>query len=764
MWVRNFKVSTTKVFNSLQFSISKTKLGSQNIGAIAFVKRGRPLLKHMINMIHIMGGNKSPNWVRTCIYFLRVCNLLYDKQGAAGVVKYLKAASVILQQVCAGHKLPDMNGLGVRISRSKSGLPRIIPAHHRKMIMQGDSRVIKWYLTFFSLYRDIFFVGNLKLSTITNPSNASGVMFEMYAFIKAMKALYFHAEDLQFKHSTPLNMFYTAGPQTSRPGMNFNSSPASVLRSKNLIEQDEVLLTSFRALAQVTNKSLLTFWDSLNFTWLNPGISFKVKGTYLGKLHIKEEAAGKVRVFAMVDPWTQWVLKPLHQKLFDVLKRIPSDGTFNQLKPLKRIPWGEVPLYSFDLSAATDRLPLALQIEILNQIYGSGFGTHWGQFLVHREYQTPSLKVLGKIPIPKDYPKAVKYACGQPMGALSSWAMLALTHHFIVHYCAWISGVVPINKPFTQYAVLGDDIVIWNKTVAKRYLSTLKGLGVEVGLAKSVLSPHGEGLEFAKRTIIHGKDVSPIPFKEQCAAHRTVSSAIQFQNQHGLTSLELLRFLGYGYRVNPNTINRVNIALNIARLIPTTVDALFSIFIKRDSYFGTSLVRSQLMHGELCSLLQVQMGQLIPTIKDLSSKLSAWFIGEQVNSIGPWKSTASAVTVELNKDKVLKDLADLDFALKSLQLSLPWVTSACEYYSSWISTVAPLEQYPFFDKEIPAAANHVFNAVDTVSKIQVDHYISPHLVKSASDSPSMKESRAKLKLWNRWSNAYLRTNMPIINN
>lgn len=32
----------------------------------------------------------------------------------------------------------------------------------------------------------------------------------------------------------------------------------------------------------------------------------------LGQLAIKEEAAGKVRVFAMVDVWTQSALKPLH--------------------------------------------------------------------------------------------------------------------------------------------------------------------------------------------------------------------------------------------------------------------------------------------------------------------------------------------------------------------------------------------------------------------------------------------------------------------
>jgi hypothetical protein len=78
----------------------------------------------------------------------------------------------------------------------------------------------------------------------------------------------------------------------------------------------------------------------------------------------------------MVDPLTQWVLKPLHDYLFNALKRIPYDGTFNQLKPLTRIPYGKVPLYSFDLSAATDRLPLKLQVIILESIFSKDVAHH----------------------------------------------------------------------------------------------------------------------------------------------------------------------------------------------------------------------------------------------------------------------------------------------------------------------------------------------------------------------------------------------------
>jgi hypothetical protein len=39
----------------------------------------------------------------------------------------------------------------------------------------------------------------------------------------------------------------------------------------------------------------------------------------LGRLSLKEEAAGKIRVFAMVDAFTQWALYPLHMKILSTI-------------------------------------------------------------------------------------------------------------------------------------------------------------------------------------------------------------------------------------------------------------------------------------------------------------------------------------------------------------------------------------------------------------------------------------------------------------
>ena len=57
----------------------------------------------------------------------------------------------------------------------------------------------------------------------------------------------------------------------------------------------------------------------------------------LGRLGLKEEAAGKVRVFAMVDPFTNWLLKPLHKMIFRYLANIDQDGTFDQVAPVNRL-------------------------------------------------------------------------------------------------------------------------------------------------------------------------------------------------------------------------------------------------------------------------------------------------------------------------------------------------------------------------------------------------------------------------------------------
>jgi len=85
---------------------------------------------------------------------------------------------------------------------------------------------------------------------------------------------------------------------------------------------------------------------------------------------------------------------------------------------------GKTRFWSFDLSAATDRLPLSIQATIVSQYLtgaDSPLGPAWAKVLVARKYLLPNPPEHKSL---KDYygmvDSYVYYAVGQPMGALSS--------------------------------------------------------------------------------------------------------------------------------------------------------------------------------------------------------------------------------------------------------------------------------------------------------------------------------------------------------
>lgn len=96
-------------------------------------------------------------------------------------------------------------------------------------------------------------------------------------------------------------------------------------------------------------------------------------GCHLGQLSLKEEPAGKMRVFAIVDAWTQSLFQPLHDFLFLILDKFPNDGKKDQGLSFKRA-CQKATMYNccfgYDLSAATDRLPILLQEAILTSLIG----------------------------------------------------------------------------------------------------------------------------------------------------------------------------------------------------------------------------------------------------------------------------------------------------------------------------------------------------------------------------------------------------------
>lgn len=99
---------------------------------------------------------------------------------------------------------------------------------------------------------------------------------------------------------------------------------------------------------------------------------------HLGRIAILDEARGKKRLIGITDYWTQILFKPLHDAIYSQLNKLDSDGTRDQLRPLERVlkylgvhslkDLGNKRVQSLDLSAATDRLPVELQAQILSEL------------------------------------------------------------------------------------------------------------------------------------------------------------------------------------------------------------------------------------------------------------------------------------------------------------------------------------------------------------------------------------------------------------
>jgi len=95
----------------------------------------------------------------------------------------------------------------------------------------------------------------------------------------------------------------------------------------------------------------------------------------LGRLAVITSTAGKSRVIGITNYWIQVALKPLHDSIFRILKKLPTDGTFDQKKVISNLiseSKGTL-LSSYDLSAATDRLPLQIQKDVIGIIFGEEF-------------------------------------------------------------------------------------------------------------------------------------------------------------------------------------------------------------------------------------------------------------------------------------------------------------------------------------------------------------------------------------------------------
>jgi hypothetical protein len=448
------------------------------------------------------------NRIRSLHNFAMYLIKLRRHHGDMYVIKFLKASQLAIQKKIAGSSFSSLREIepDLPLPRlTRSGLPLIIKLSDRAAIVRGSLTVIRYWLSLLGLYRVLKGEIKSKLNTITDPfSGDLNVLndFQKFLWLNSKRLL------------TSFSPHFDLTKLQARRIINIQkASPSSSVSWLGLFHDiqnlDVYLRDSVLSYLDLTNSTRLRMlYDDVIGQDLGTPSTLK-SGRHLGQLSFKEEAAGKLRVFAMVDVFTQSLLKPLHDYLFDIFKKLPNDGTHDQGKAFDLATQLAIKYngsFGFDLSSATDRLPVVVQEKFLSVIFGKGFGTVWRRLLVNRPYFISNNKY--NIDSGNVY-----YSVGQPMGALSSWAMLNMIHHLMVQYCYSLN--YGFNKPwYRDYVVLGDDLVLFDPKVAEKYLTLCKGLGVEINLTKSVIAKGVPVVEFAKRTSYKGFDVSALSFKE----------------------------------------------------------------------------------------------------------------------------------------------------------------------------------------------------------------------------------------------------------
>lgn len=193
---------------------------------------------------------------------------------------------------------------------------------------------------------------------------------------------------------------------------------------------------------------------------------------HVGNIGVTQEPGMKLRLFASPFLLYQAALEPLKIALKRALGEIDQDCHRDQEEGAdwaqKQLKQGFT-VHSFDLSSATHRFPWKVQVQTMRHL-----GVPEVVIMLYDHVAKGSYKFQDE---------SFAWAQGQPLGSGPSFFSFSLAHH------ALIRGICrELRQELDCYRILGDDIVISNDQVAKRYEKLMRRLGTHINAAKSRIS------------------------------------------------------------------------------------------------------------------------------------------------------------------------------------------------------------------------------------------------------------------------------------
>lgn len=273
------------------------------------------------------------------VHFVRHVIRLKRKSGYLFTALYFFQCGVSLQRFYAGCYDPKAS-ISVPVSLTRSGIPRVIPAvlrsHLRRRDSHGDMLVkgMSWEPTW-------------KSTPIQDSFLRSKLNFSVDEKVDRLCNRYSRFQNIfvNLKHEIAAFIFKVNKIHSLQDGF---FSPGILWYPRVLYPLD------YRMNTWYANWDLDYFERCVGPYFATLLGAYKGLPIASGRLSQVIEGSGKRRIFAICNYVQQRLLRPVHDWAMNVLKRLPSDGTFNQERPLLRLrELKRDNLFSFDLKSAT---------------------------------------------------------------------------------------------------------------------------------------------------------------------------------------------------------------------------------------------------------------------------------------------------------------------------------------------------------------------------------------------------------------------------
>jgi hypothetical protein len=268
---------------------------------------------------------------------------------------------------------------------------------------------------------------------------------------------------------------------------------------------------------------------------------------HVGIIGFIQEPGFKLRAVANPNRILQLALEPLGRQLFKWLRKVPEDCCFHQdsgVYTVQGILGQRVRVHSVDLSNATDVFPYTLLEMVLASAKTPGSPRRLVKMVSKGSWLTPLKSTVSKSMV-------MRWNRGMPLGVFPCFALFSLGHHALVR------GIcVSLGRTDFPYRILGDDVVIWDDSVAEEYKRVLGLLGCPIALEKSISSElvaEFAGRVIQKDSILHGlkygDENHDNSFLEQVKnmGPRTIRYLLPKQRQVARWLSEAAEPIGFGY-------------------------------------------------------------------------------------------------------------------------------------------------------------------------------------------------------------------------